>query len=165
MLIFRFQFFSSFPVIFRFALEIARISLPVRYPSGLFFFAMSAPPYRFIFGSNASRSPSPTNTVSSITVKRAAAGNATSHQAKRNLWASCISSPHDGVIGGSPKPRKSSAASEPIAPIKRNGKSVMSGVSAFGSTCEKIILRCENPRVFAASTNGSDLSRRNSARM
>jgi hypothetical protein len=105
------------------------------------------------------------STVRSITEKRASEGKRISHQAQRKSWACCRSSPQLGVKGGRPKPRKSSAASEPIAPMRLKGKRVISGVRALGRMWPKMMRAAERPWQRAASTKVRERRRRNSARM
>ena len=62
------------------------------------------------------------------------------------------SSPHDGVGAGSPKPRKSSDTSAPISATTAKGANEMTGVSAFGRMCLKMIAPSVQPMARAAAT-------------
>ncbi len=66
----RLRFFSNSLVIFRFLFVISRDSFLERYPSAFFFAIILILPYRFIFGSNASRRPSPTKLNPKTAIKR-----------------------------------------------------------------------------------------------
>ena len=63
-----------------------------------------------------------------------------------------ISSPQLGVGAGRPKPRKSSATSEPMLATMMNGMKDTTGVSAFGRMCLKMMPPSETPVVMAAPT-------------
>ena len=105
------------------------------------------------FGSNDSRTASPTKVtrVSKITsVPKAAV---TIHGDVLKLPVPCLSnSPRLGVGGGNPKPRKSKAVIEVIADITINGINVTSVDSTLGRMCRKIILLLLAPRTRAAAT-------------
>src|SRR5205823_1864482 len=66
------------------------------------------------FGSNASRTPSPINVANISVMKSAQTAEVAIHGACRFCKPCEIISPHDGVGGGRPKPRKSSAVSAEI---------------------------------------------------
>ena len=76
-----------------------------------------------------------------------------------------MSSPQLGVGGCKPKPKKSSDVRLPIPPMSVNGKSVTTGVIAFGKISLKKMWRCPRPSTFADITYVMLRSFRNSARM
>ena len=64
---------------------------------------------------------------------------------------------------GKPKPKKSSAANDPIDPVKINGTKVSVATIALGNKCLKIIEPVDTPRAFAAITYSKFLALKNSA--
>ena len=74
------------------------------------------------------------------------------------------SSPNEADPAGNPKPKKSRAVNEVIAPLKIKGKKVNAAVIAFGSTWRTIIDRSWSPKAFAARTYSKFRVRKNSAR-
>ncbi|KAG1649660.1 hypothetical protein GQR58_028765 [Nymphon striatum] len=86
------------------------------------------------------------------------------HVACRFCLACKISSPKDGADDGNPKPRKSSAASDPITPATMKGRNVSVATMAFGSMCRNIIFVFDTPRARAARTYSKLRARKNSAR-
>src|SRR3546814_17443446 len=77
---------------------------------------------RFIFGSSASRSPSPKRLMASTVIRMARPGKVTTHHARvMNSRASASMAPHSGVGGCAPWPRKPSAAASRIAVDKHRG--------------------------------------------
>ena len=65
-------------------------------------------------------------------------------------WAR--SSPRLGVVGGTPKPKKSKLVNMRIAPLILKGKKVTTEIKLFGNMCLIIICQSVRPRVRAALT-------------
>ena len=76
-----------------------------------------------------------------------------------NSWSpSSINSPHEGVGGGRPNPRKSSAVSVVMPEMIPKGSRVITGVIAFGSICRKrmriwLAPKAREARTYVCSRN------------
>src|SRR3546814_18240152 len=77
---------------------------------------------RFIFGSSASRSPSPNRLMARTVIRMARPGKVTTHQARvMNSRESASMAPHSGVGGCAPWPRHPSAAASRLAVEQLSG--------------------------------------------
>ncbi len=72
--------------------------------------------------------------------------------------------PHVGTDGGTPRPRKESAASERITLATLKEAMTVRGARMFGRIVRKMIEAVLSPRAWAASTNSFSLSESVSAR-
>src|SRR5690606_16339812 len=87
----------------------------------------------FIFGSSASRRPSPTRLIASTVIRMATPGSVTTRQARRmNSRASASMVPHSGVGGCAAIPRKPRAAASRIALEKESVACTISGAMQLG---------------------------------
>src|SRR5437879_2198014 len=114
-------------------------------------------------GSRASRSPSPSKLKASVVAKRNRPGNTIIHQATVKMApASDSILPQDGVVGGTPIPRKDSAASNRMLFGMIKVVNTRTGAATFGRMSRVMILRLLAPAAAAASTNSFSRSRRTS---
>src|SRR3546814_19267021 len=89
---------------------------------------------RFIFGSSASRSPSPNRLMARTVIRMARPGKVTTHQARvMNSRESASMAPHSGVGGREPWPRTPSAAAAAPGGEKLGGAYRLRRAKASGS--------------------------------
>src|SRR5690606_12936106 len=110
------------------------------------------PQRKVSLGSNASRTPSPTNISSESMVERLRQPVMPSQAARRCRWPWRRSSPSDGEPGGMPKPRKSRELSVVIEPFRMKGRNVRVATMALGRRWRSMMVRLETPSARAAAT-------------
>ena len=119
---------------------------------------------KVFLGSKASLMPSKIKTRSASIIENTKNALKPNQGAWRFCFACIVSSPSDGYDAGKPKPKKSSAANDPIDPVRINGIKVSVATIALGNKCLKIIEPVDTPRAFAAITYSKFLALKNSAR-
>ncbi len=108
---------------------------------------------RRIFGSRASRKPSPARLMATAVTRIARPGKVTIQGCERmNSRESASIEPHSGVGGCAPRPRKPSAAASRMASETPSVACTISGPRQFGSTVTKARRRPETPATRAAIT-------------
>src|SRR5207244_978900 len=128
-------------------------------------FLVTAYAYLRARGSRASRSPSPTRLKASVVANRKSPGKTIIHQATVKIDPASESIlPQDGVVGGTPMPRKESAASNRMLFGMIRVVNTSTGAKTFGSTSRVMIRRSLAPAARAASTNSFSRRRRTSPR-
>src|SRR5919198_723262 len=116
------------------------------------------PPVR---GSSASRSPSPTRLNARVVRNRNRPGKNIIHQATVKIWLASESiRPHDGVVWGTPTPRKDRAASNRMLLGMMRVVYTMIEAVTFGRISRNMIRRSLAPRDLADSVNSFSRSER-----
>src|SRR5882724_1852895 len=110
--------------------------------------------YEFSLGFSASRSQSPSRLMASDSNTSTAPGMAEIHQSpeNRNSLPIRTSDPSEGVVGGTPMPRKLNVASVRIASARLMVAITTIGPSTFGRICDSMMRSGPTPMTRAAST-------------